>query len=462
MIGAIASQRAALQGARAGVLLWGAVVIGGCAAKRPAPISPNEIPSLAQRVARNPTNAEIVFRLSAALFAGGQCDSASVVARKGMALRPETALGPMIVGQCLERARDWEQALGVYRTYLTAFPEGPGSPSVRARQVIAQRDRANALARLALEREAEMAELPTDPDIVAVLPVSIVGDPEYQPLSRGLAQILTSDLALLQRFRMVERLQVGALLDEMRLGRTDRVDPSTVARVGRMLQAGRMVQGLAVIEVQEETRLEASVVLSDGEVTTPAIQEGELERLLEMEKRVVIDIANQLGYFLSEAELRLIFENGTQNLIAFLAYSRGLVAEDLGDYNAAALHYREAVQADPGFQAAREQYQATAVATAVQNAAPGAIVTAAAQSPAEPLPTVSAPTAPTAPAAAPVNPIASTVSDIASIQAEQVAATQTPVVTGTQTSAQDPPPTPTIQGTPITLTGRIRIIFRLP
>ncbi|MDH3455224.1 MAG: hypothetical protein OER90_00155 [Gemmatimonadota bacterium] len=459
MSGAIASHRGTRQVARAVVLLLGAAVIGGCAAKRPATVSPNEIPSLARRVAQNPTNADVVFRLSAALFAGGQCDSALVVARKGMTLRPEAPVGPMIVGQCLERAGEWDQALVVYRTYLTTFPEGSGSPSVRARQVLAQRDRANALARLALEREAELAPQPTDPDIVAVLPVSIVGDPQYEPLSRGLAQILTSDLALLQRFRMVERLQVVALLDEMRLGGTNRVDPSTAARVGRMLQAGRMVQGLAVIEVQEETRFEASVVLSDGEVTAPAVQTGELERLLELEKLVVIDIANQLGYFLSEAELRLIFENGTQNLIAFLSYSRGLIAEDLGDYNAAALHYREAVQADPAFQAAREQYQATSVATAVQNAAPGAIVTVAAQPPPAPLPTVATPSATTPP---PVNPIASTVSDIASIQAEQVAATQTPVVTGTQTSAQDPPPTPTIQGTPVTLTGRIRIIFRLP
>ena len=456
MIGAIGSHRQTRQFARMVVAVASVALIGGCAAKRAAQVSPNEIPALAQRVALDPTNTDTVFRLSAALFAGGQCDSATVVARKGMALRPKAAIGPMIVGQCLERARDWDRALAVYRTYLTDFPEESGSPSVRARQVIAQRDRANGLARLALEREAEIAAQPTDPRIVAVLPVSIVGAPEYEPLSRGLAQILTSDLAMLERFRMVERLQVSALLDEMRLGRTTRVDPPTAARVGRMLQAGSMVQGLAVIDFQEDTRFEASVVLSDGEVTAPSVQTGVLERLLDMEKRVVIDIANQLGYYLSEAEIRLILENGTQNLIAFLSYSRGLVAEDLGDYNAAAFHYREAVQADPGFQAARTQYQATAVATVVQNAAPATIAMVVAQPPPPPAITIPVVTLPA------VNPIASTVSDIASIQAEKVAATQTPVSTGTQTSALEPPPTPTIQGTPVNLTGRIRIIFRLP
>ncbi len=453
------------------IRLWGlssalagvGLLMSGCAAGRPAVVSPEEIPALEAQLTRQPDNADVVLRYAAALFADGRCDTAIVVARAGMGLEPKSALGPLVVGQCHEEAREWDQALSTYRTYLTTYPDERGSSSIRARETLALRQRATDHARQALERESELAQVAGDPQTLAVLPVAIVGDTAYQPLSRGLAQIITSDLALLQRFRMVERLQVGALLEEMELGQTSRVDRTTAARVGHLLQAGRMVQGLAAIPDEDQMRLEATVVLSDGEVTAPAVESGAFRQLLELEKRLVVGIAEQLGYVLSQAELNLILENGTQNLAAFLAYSRGLAAEDMGDYSAAALYYRDATRADPGFRQARQQYQATVAAPAVQQAAAGEITTVAVAAEA------------TLPTEVPATPIAvvSTVSDIAAIQSEVTlgqggivegeTAISTPIApTGTGTNASQPPPTPTIAGTPVTGTGTIRIFFRLP
>lgn len=426
----------------------------GCAAARPERVSPDEIPALEARLAREPRNAEVLLRYAAALFASGQCDTATAVARTGMGRDAKSAIGPLVVGQCYERQQEWDQALNVYRRYLAQNADERGSGAVRAREVIAQRGRAADRARLALQRETELAQQEGDPRTLAVLPVDIVGDSTYRPLSRGLAQILTSDLALIQRFQMVERLQVGALLDEMQIGQSGRVDPTTAARVGRLLQAGRMVQGLAAIPEEGETRLEATVVLADGQVTAPAVESGEFRQLLDMEKRLVVGIAARLGYQLSQAELNLILENGTQSLTAFLAYSRALEAEDLGDYNAAAMHYQESVRADPGFRAAQQGFQETASASAAEQAEAGDVTVVASEAPPEPI----------LPTALPgLDAMTSTVSDIASVQSEQVAAPQTSLpTTGTTTSASQPPPTPTVSGTPVTGTGTIRIFFRLP
>ena len=446
------------------------LLLVGCAGGRPAEVSPEEIPALEEQLARQPDNADVVLRYSAALFARGDCDTATAVARRGMGLKPKDALGPLVVGSCHEQEREWDQAVGVYRTYLTAYPDERGSAAIRAREVIAQRTRATDRARLVLQQEAEFAQEAGDPQTLAVLPLAIVGDSMYQPLSRGLAQIITSDLALLQRFRMVERLQVGALLDEMELGQSGRVDPTTAARVGRLLQAGRMVQGLAAIPGEDQTRLEATVLLSNGEVTAPTVESGELKELLEMEKRLIVGIAEQLGYQLSQAELNLILENGTQNLAAFLAYSRGLVAEDMGDYSAAAMHYRDAARADPSFQQAQDKYQATAAAPVVEQATAAEITTVAEVEPPPPPP----PEIRVAPIA-----VVSTLSEIAPLQSEMTLGTgvttaeapggtggteiTTPIApTGTGTNASQPPPTPTIAGTPVTGTGTIRIFFRLP
>jgi tetratricopeptide (TPR) repeat protein len=399
----------------------------------------------------------LLLRYAAALFSAERCDSAMVVARAGMTRRPKDALGPLVVGQCHEQREDYDQAINVYRQYLNGHSRERGASAVRSREMFAVRGRATAQAREALARENEQAQVATDPQVVAVLPLQIVGDSQYQALSRGLAQMLTSDLGLLQTFRMVERLHLGALLDEMRLGQTENVDQSTAARVGRLLQAGRLVQGTAAIPEDGDTRLEASVLMSDGEITSPTSRAGRLRDLMDLEKEVVVGIATQLGYVLSEAERQLILENGTRNLAAFLAYSRGLVAEDMGDYSAAAAHFGEAVRADPNFQAARDGFQANEAAPAVQDATPAQITVTASEPTPQPDVLLGAPP-PDVTAAA----ISSTLGDIAATQSEHASqmADQTETTTratGSTIAVNDP--TEVFTQTTI---GIIRIIFRLP
>lgn len=414
----------------------------------PGAVSPADIPALQQRVQREPGNGPLLLRYAAALYAAGRCDTATSVARTGMALEPASALGPLVVGRCYERADSLSAAIAVYDAYLSAHPDAKGRAGVAAQRLIAYRAQATAQARYAVQHESTLAATPPDPQTVAVLPLTIAGDSTYQPLSRGLAQILTSDLALLKRFRMVERLELHALLDEMHLGQTGRVDPQTAARVGHLVEAGRMVQGLAAIPAGGNARLEASVVLSSGEVTQPATATGRFQDLLKMEKDVVIGIAGRLGYTLSEAERKAILENGTQDLTAFLAYSRGLVAEDAGDYSAAALYFGQASQADPNFQAAKTSYQAAKAAPVVQQASAGQVTTVAQEQVAAPAP----PPETTA--------LDNVTHEIAPLPAEQLAPSAPPaqdVVITPSSNPGSPTTTPTQ-----TVTGTILIIFRLP
>lgn len=428
-----------------------AALLAACAGQ-PAEVSPAEISELRERVAARPGDGELVLRLAAALYSAQRCDSAIAVARTGMALRPADALGPLVIGQCQERAEQYTQALATYDGFLTAHADGRGVGAVRSRRLLVERAQATQSARSALARESELAQAPRDPSVVAVLPLRIVGDSSYQPLSRGLAQMLTSDLALLERFRMVERLQLAALFDEMQLGETQRTDPATAARVGHLVQAGRLVQGLTQIPNENDVRLEASVVLASGQVVAPEVVTGRFRDLLRMEKDLVVAIAGQLGYQLSESERRAIQENGTQDLTAFLAYSRGIEAEELGNFNAAAAYFGQAAQADPNFQAARTSYQANQGAPAAQESSAGQVTQASQQATVEP------------PAAGDDfgGAVGSTISDIAATQAEKTAVTSAATITSQASSTSAAAPPPTSVTPPQTVTGTIRIIFRLP
>jgi len=426
---------------------------------RVSEVSPNEIPVLEQRLAEEPGNPSVLLRYAAALYSAERCDTAMVVARNGMRQQPANALGPLVVGQCLERAGDYDQAISVYRSYLAAHRGQRGAAAVSGRELLAVRAKATADARAALSRETELAQLAGDPNVVAVLPLEISGDSMYQPLSRGLAQILISDLALLRRFRMVERLQIGAVMDELQLAQTERVDRATASRVGRLVQAGRMVQGLAAIPPEGETRLEAAVVASSGEVTSSETVSGRLRDLMRMEKDLVIGLASRLGYLLSEAERQLILENGTQNLMAFLAYSRGLLEEERGNYAAASEHFAEAVREDPGFDMARESYEANAMVPSVEGTATTTITVTASTTPPPPEPLTG-----TTPIDAVTTAMGATELDVASTHSEQVQVVdQTQTTTrATTTTVSAPPATVAVKGqVPVTI-GTVRIIFILP
>jgi tetratricopeptide (TPR) repeat protein len=350
------------------------------------------MPALRAQAQQQPSNATARFRLAAALMAAGRCDTATVVARAGQQLAPANAIGPLVIGGCQEKSGRYDLAFATYTDFAAQHPQARGVGTVRAKAQIALRTQAEQTARQALASESTLTSQPPEPSTLAVLPVTISSsDSTFRPLSRGLAELITSDLALVRSLRLLERIQIGALLDELKLGQSERGDPATAARVGRLLRAERMVQGVAAITPNGPVRLSASVVRGDGTVRSGAQANGTFAQLLDLEKQLVISLASQLGIQLTDAERQRILRQGPRNLAAFLAYSQGLEALDRGDYRAAASAFSAAVRADPNFQAAQQQQQAAEAAPAVE--AGGDAVAAVDVAPPEAPPPPSPPTA---------------------------------------------------------------------
>ena len=337
---------------------------------------------------QQPNNASIRFRLASQLMAAGRCDTAVVVARSGQLLAPADALGPFVLGGCQEKDGRYDLAFATYTDFAAQHPQARGVAAIRAKALLALRTQAEQTARQALASETTLTRLPPEPSTLAVLPVTISagGDSTFQPLSRGLAELITSDLAMVRTLRLLERVQIGALLDELKLGQSQRGDPNTAARVGRLLRAERMVQGVASITPDGPVRLTASVVRGDGTVRSGAEANGTFKALLDLEKQLVFSLATQLGIQLTDAERQRILRQGPKNLAAFLAYSQGLDALARGDYRGAATAFSAAVRADPNFQEAQQQQQAAEAAPAVQAGGDAVSVLDAANAAQEPPP----------------------------------------------------------------------------
>ena len=278
-----------------------------------------------------------------------------------------------MLGACQEREQRYDQAIETYTAFAERHPRARGVGALRARAVTAVRAGATLAAQQAVRRESVLTALPPEPSTLAVLPVTIAGDTAFRSLSRGLAELITTDLAMLRSIRLLERMHVGALLDELRLSQTGRVDPATASRMGRLLRAERLVQGVAGITSERQpVRLNLTLVAGNGTVVAGPEVSGRFRDLLELEKQVVLGLGPALGIQITEAERQRILGQGPKNLTAFLAYSRGLEAMDRGDYGAAARHFGDAVRADPGFSAAAQAGQAAQAAPAVEGLGAGA------------------------------------------------------------------------------------------
>jgi tetratricopeptide (TPR) repeat protein len=340
----------------------------GCATMTSAPVTPAEIPALQERTIREPGNGAAHLRLGAALLADGRCEAAMAAAERGRALLPRDPAGPLIIGQCLEQEGRFDEALSLYGGFIDANPNAPGVGAVEGRRVVAFRRQARAVARNAIQNEESLE--PPDPETVGVLPFLVEGDTAYHSLRLGLANMLTTDLAMIQRFSMVDRVQIGALLSELQLP-AELVDPATAAQTGRLLGAGRMVLGTVSIPSEENMRLGSNIVLGTGELVEPYSTTGNLRDLLEIEKDLAIRTAEALGYQLTQSEIQEIRQNVPGSLTAFLSFSRGLMAEDIGDFETAAAHYAEAVRADPGYGEAQRRLRGAVGADVVSEAGGG-------------------------------------------------------------------------------------------
>lgn len=221
-------------------------------------------------------------------------------------------------------------------------------------QVSPERQRAEQAARDAIANEQSL-------DITG-MPSQSLGIPPFEApasdtilsaLGYGLADLLTTDLARSGQLEVVDRIRLDAVLREIDLVETGRVDTATAPRVGRLVQARRLVLG-ALTKTSGGLALDAQVAdVASGEVRQAVSAGAPLADILLAEKELAFRLFEQLGVTLTPAERGQVEQLPTKNISALLAYSRGVRFEAEGRYAEARNEYQRAVQLDPGFQGAQ-------------------------------------------------------------------------------------------------------------
>lgn len=421
-----------------------------CAGQAPAPQAPgpSAVAALESRVRQDPGDARALLRLARAYFALDRVADARPVLERVERLRPNDPQPVFLLGVVADHADSLAIAQGLYTHALELGPRSPLAPQVRSRLRLLAHRQLVAEVRKAVAQERQLTSSQLAPRTIAVFPFVYGGtDPQFEPLGRAMAELLTTDLSQSKRLRVLERAQVQALLDELKLDQSVLVEAGSAARGGHLLGAGRIVQGRIAGDAAR-LQLQAAVVAVTDSATAarPIVEQAAVQRLFEAEAQLALGIYGSLGVQLTRAETLAITKKAAVSAPALLSFGRGLEAEDRGDFSAAARFYGEAVRLEPSFRPAQVHAQGARE-----------LASAASQTPAD-----AARAAETAAAATGTLASSSAVPVTAGLAATQSGGTATP----TQNTLPDPtardPLAEALGNDTLISRAVLRVIFRLP
>jgi TolB-like protein len=202
----------------------------------------------------------------------------------------------------------------------------------------------------------------TPPDNRATLAVmyftnsALVRHDEYAPLSKGIAEMLITELAASPAIQVVERDRLQHLLDEQNLSQTDKVDKETAVRLGKILGAHHLLMGGFVIDPREKLRLDLRAVnVETSQIEYVETVSGKAEDVLDLIASLGAKVNSRLRLppLPGRSEPAAQKTSKASQLRAVMLLSRALNEEDKGNAAGAIALYRQALAAYPEYERAR-------------------------------------------------------------------------------------------------------------
>jgi TolB-like protein len=187
------------------------------------------------------------------------------------------------------------------------------------------------------------------------------GDAQYDPLGKGLAAMMISDLSSVESIQLVERERLQELIEEQNLQHSRRFDSATAVEVGRFAGAEYVVTG-AVMALQPRVRIDTRVIrVETAEIVKTAQVTGREDRLFELQERLARELIDGLEIALSPEEYERLRQqqeaNRVEDLRIALTYSQALDHFDRGAYVDAAEKMYIVVRAAPNSALMRLTYE---------------------------------------------------------------------------------------------------------
>jgi len=184
---------------------------------------------------------------------------------------------------------------------------------------------------------------------------ALIENASFAPLSKGMAEMLITELAQNSTVRVVERDRLQSLIEEQNLQNSDRVDKETAVKLGKTLGARHMLLGTFVIDQKKNMRIDVRAVNTE----TSAIEytesvTGNSDNLLQLVIQLGAKVNAGLKLpALKTASISAPAAKSPNQFKAIMAMSQAIEAEDRKDKTQAVSYYKQAIALNPDFDRAK-------------------------------------------------------------------------------------------------------------
>jgi len=303
-----------------------------------------------KEIEQQPASGRAWRELGVTFFDQGDMSRSEEALKQAAAIEPD-ARTHLYLGMVYEKQGDNEKALRAYSVALGLEPRGETRDLLESRAQLLLREQVMQEAQAAVAAEHDL--------IVANIPENTVGvvafngselPPEWAPLARGMAEFTAQDLGKVGSLRVVDRLKINTIQQELSLSQSEFSDPATAPRIGRLVGGRRIVTGNLIGLGDETFRLTGALVdTEDQSVITPEHSDGTLSDFFRVQKQFVFDVIDAMEITLTPEERSAIEEVPTEDFLALMAYCRGLGYRDHNQMAAARTEFQGATALDGGF-----------------------------------------------------------------------------------------------------------------
>lgn len=174
---------------------------------------------------------------------------------------------------------------------------------------------------------------------------------ELEPLKKGFADIIITDLSLIKEIKIVEREKLEEIIKELNLTETKFIDKENSLKIGKMLNAKYLLTG-SYLNMFGQLRIDVKLINTEtSEIVWTKGLEGELKNIFGLEKNIV---SSFLQSEIINVKTENKEENSTLKYEAIENYSKALEFYDKKDYKNAQIYLEKAISADSKFQYAKK------------------------------------------------------------------------------------------------------------
>ena len=312
-----------------------------------------------QNLAQNPEDFKTWRDIGLAYEKKNDFDQAITALQKAYSLAPEDGETILYLGLAYEGKLDYDNALQYYRNYSKLSGFNSAKDAIEGRIALIAKKKTELEVKSAIKNEANINVASIPDNTVAVLYFQNLGkNKQLDPLQKGITEMIITDLSKVKSIKVVERVKLQKLLEEIQLGQSGIVDPATAPRVGKLLGANTLMNGSFIDLDADNLRFDVNMTgVKDASKQSSTNSTGSLKEFFKTQKELTFDLISKLGYTISDEEREAIQIIPTESFLAFQAYSKGLDMEDKGQMQEAAEQYRQAAAIDPGFTEASSKAQ---------------------------------------------------------------------------------------------------------